>query len=72
MLDDLLVGDAGMVGYGLESPTHALMGRFGNVLLVNGEPRWETRARRGEVVRLISRMSRTRVSSTSRSTAPRA
>ena len=43
MLDDLLVGDAGMVGYGLEAPTHALMGRFGNVLLVNGEPRWETR-----------------------------
>jgi FtsP/CotA-like multicopper oxidase with cupredoxin domain len=29
------------------SPTHALMGRFGNVLLVNGEPRWATRVRRG-------------------------
>jgi FtsP/CotA-like multicopper oxidase with cupredoxin domain len=62
MLDDMLVSDAGMVGYGLESPTHALMGRFGNVLLVNGEPRWESHARRGEVVRLfLTNVSSTRV-----------
>jgi suppressor of ftsI len=62
MLDDLLVGDHGPVGYGLDSPTHALMGRFGNVLLVNGEPRWETRARRGEVIRLfLTNVSSTRV-----------
>ena len=40
MLDDLLVGDGGPIGYGSDAPTHALMGRFGNVLLVNGEPRW--------------------------------
>ena len=32
MLDDLLIGDDGMVPLGLESPTHALMGRFGNTL----------------------------------------
>jgi FtsP/CotA-like multicopper oxidase with cupredoxin domain len=62
MLDDLLVADSGPVGYGLESPTHALMGRFGNALLVNGEPRWETRVRRGEVVRLfLTNVSSTRV-----------
>jgi multicopper oxidase len=62
MLDDLLVNESRMVGYGLESPTHALMGRFGNVLLVNGEPRWETRARRGDVVRLfLTNVSSTRV-----------
>jgi suppressor of ftsI len=62
MLDDFLAGDAGVVGYGLEAPTHALMGRFGNVLLVNGEPRWETRARAGEVVRLFfTNVSSTRV-----------
>jgi suppressor of ftsI len=62
MLDDLLVNDRTLVGYGLESPTHALMGRFGNVLLVNGEPRWETRARRGDVVRLfLTNVSSTRV-----------
>jgi FtsP/CotA-like multicopper oxidase with cupredoxin domain len=62
MLDDLLIADAGLVGYGLESPTHALMGRFGNVLLVNGEPRWETRVRRGDVLRLfLTNVSGTRV-----------
>jgi suppressor of ftsI len=62
MLDDLLLGDAGMIGYGREAPTHALMGRFGNVLLVNGEPKWESRANRGEVVRLfLTNVSSTRV-----------
>jgi FtsP/CotA-like multicopper oxidase with cupredoxin domain len=62
MLDDLLVAEAELVGYGRESPTHALMGRFGNALLVNGEPRWEARARRGEVVRLyLTNVSSTRV-----------
>ncbi|HEU4562983.1 MAG TPA: multicopper oxidase family protein [Longimicrobium sp.] len=51
MLDDLLVGEAGLVPYGRERATHAVMGRFGNVLLVNGEPRWRMEARHGEVVR---------------------
>jgi FtsP/CotA-like multicopper oxidase with cupredoxin domain len=62
MLDDLLVNDSKLVGYGLEAATHALMGRFGNVLLVNGEPRWEASARRGEVVRFFfTNVSSTRV-----------
>ncbi len=62
MLDDLLVGEGGLVGYGREAPTHALMGRFGNVLLVNGEPRWDARAERGEVMRLfLTNVSSTRV-----------
>ncbi len=62
MLDDLLVGDAGLVAYGREAPTHALMGRFGNVLLVNGEPKWTAGARRGEVVRIfLTNVSSTRV-----------
>lgn len=62
MLDDLLVGDAGPTEYGREAPTHALMGRFGNVLLVNGEPRWTSDARRGDVVRLfLTNVSSTRV-----------
>jgi FtsP/CotA-like multicopper oxidase with cupredoxin domain len=51
MLDDILVGDDGLVPLGLESPTHTLMGRFGNVLLVNGEPAYRLPVRRGEVVR---------------------
>lgn len=62
MLDDLLVAESGPVGYGLELPTHALMGRFGNALLVNGEPHWETSVQRGEVVRFfLTNVSSTRV-----------
>ncbi len=62
VLDDELVGEGGLVGYGRESPTHALMGRFGNRLLINGEPRWTTRAARGEVVRLyLTNVASTRV-----------
>jgi suppressor of ftsI len=53
MLDDLLIGDAGLVPLGEESPTHALMGRFGNTLLVNGEPRYRLPVKRGEVVRFF-------------------
>jgi suppressor of ftsI len=51
MLDDILIGDDGLVPLGLESPTHALMGRFGNTFLVNGEPRYQLAVDRGEVVR---------------------
>jgi FtsP/CotA-like multicopper oxidase with cupredoxin domain len=53
MLDDLLVSDAGMVPLGQDSPTHALMGRFGNILLVNGEPGYRLSVKRGEVVRFF-------------------
>jgi FtsP/CotA-like multicopper oxidase with cupredoxin domain len=52
LLDDLLIGDDGLVPFGLEAPTHALMGRFGNQLLVNGEPRWSDTMRAGETIRL--------------------
>ena len=62
MLDDILVGDDGLVPLGLESPTHALMGRFGNVLLVNGEPSYDLSVRKGEVVRFyLTNTSNTRV-----------
>lgn len=62
MLDDVLMAESGLVGFGRESPTHALMGRFGNLMLVNGEPRWLARAARGEVVRLyLTNVSSTRV-----------
>jgi FtsP/CotA-like multicopper oxidase with cupredoxin domain len=62
MLDDFLVGDRGPTEYGRDAPTHALMGRFGNVLLVNGEPKWNATARRGEVVRMfLTNVSSTRV-----------
>jgi len=52
ILDDLLVHDDGtLVPFGLEAPTHALMGRFGNVLLVNGEERPVVEVDRGQVLR---------------------
>jgi len=51
MLDDLLIGADGLTPHGSEAPTHALMGRFGNVFLVNGEPRYALSVKRGEVVR---------------------
>ena len=53
MLDDLLIGDDGLIPLGQESPTHALMGRFGNVFLVNGEPSYRLAVSRGEVVRFF-------------------
>ncbi len=61
MLDDLLVGDSGLIPFGQDSPTHALMGRFGNVFLVNGEPEYRLAVRRGEVVRFyLTNASNTR------------
>jgi suppressor of ftsI len=51
LLDDVLVGDAGPIPLGRESPTHALMGRFGNVFLVNGQRDYRLAVQRGEVVR---------------------
>ncbi|MGQ0649102.1 MAG: multicopper oxidase family protein [Gemmatimonadaceae bacterium] len=51
-LDDFLVTDQGRaMPYGADTATHALMGRFGNVLLVNGEPGYRLTVKRGEIVR---------------------
>jgi len=61
ILDDLLVGPSGLIPLGSDSPTHALMGRFGNVFLVNGEPRYRLSAQRGEVIRFyLTNASNTR------------
>jgi FtsP/CotA-like multicopper oxidase with cupredoxin domain len=62
MLDDILLDDhAGLVPYGSDTATHALMGRFGNVFLTNGEPTYARNVRRGEVVRfLLTNVSNTR------------
>ncbi|HET9440394.1 MAG TPA: multicopper oxidase family protein [Longimicrobiales bacterium] len=55
MLDDLLLGSDGLIAYGAERATHALMGRFGNLMLINGEPAasYRLQVRQGEVVRLF-------------------
>ncbi len=53
MIDDVLMADGELMPFGLERSTHALMGRFGNAFLVNGEPDYELRAVAGEVIRLF-------------------
>ena len=62
IIDDLLTGEDGeLIPFGREQTTHAFMGRFGNVFLVNGEPRWRASAKRGEVVRFfLTNVSNTR------------
>jgi FtsP/CotA-like multicopper oxidase with cupredoxin domain len=61
IVSDLLVGDSGIMPFGREAATHALMGRFGNVFLVNGEPGYHLAVRQGEVVRfLLTNASSTR------------
>ena len=61
MLDDLLVDAAGLAPFGRDRATHAMMGRFGNLLLVNGEPDYRLTVDRGEVVRFfLTNVSNTR------------
>ena len=61
ILDDVLIGEAGLVPYGADTPTHAAMGRFGNVMLVNGETGWRASARMNEPLRLrLTNVSNTR------------
>jgi suppressor of ftsI len=51
VLDDILMNADTLIAFGKEVEDFALMGRVGNVLLVNGEPRYATRVKKGEVVR---------------------
>ncbi len=51
MLDDILLGEAGLVPYGKDDATHALMGRFGNLLLANGDSHYRLTVRPNEIVR---------------------
>ena len=53
MLDDILLSENGLVPFGDESANYMLMGRFGNLMLVNGEPEFELDVDRGEVVRFF-------------------
>jgi FtsP/CotA-like multicopper oxidase with cupredoxin domain len=51
-LDDLLVEDGHIAPFRRSGPTFTAMGRFGNVLLINGETAFSGKAALGEVVRL--------------------
>ena len=71
ILDDILIDELGLVPWGFEAPTHALMGRFGNVLLVNGETRRDLEVKRGDVVRYqLTNASNTRILNLSWGAAP--
>src|SRR3954471_22019925 len=50
-LDDILIEDGQIAAFREAETTHVAMGRFGNVMLVAGEPDVSLEAKRGEVVR---------------------
>ena len=61
MLDDFLMAGDEPMPFGAERTSHAFMGRFGNLMLVNGEPDYELEVTAGEVVRLyLTNVSNTR------------
>ena len=61
MVDDFLMAGDDPMPFGEERSTHAFMGRFGNLMLVNGEPDYELNVAAGEVVRLyLTNVSNTR------------
>ena len=61
-LDDVLIEDGRISPFSESETTHVAMGRFGNVMLVSGEPELSLHARRGEVVRLyLTNTANTRV-----------
>ncbi|MFQ5678016.1 MAG: multicopper oxidase family protein [Gemmatimonadota bacterium] len=71
LLDDLQVDEKGLLPYGFEAPNNALMGRFGNLRLVNGEPAYSLEVHRGEVVRFyVTNASNTRTFNLSMGQAP--
>jgi FtsP/CotA-like multicopper oxidase with cupredoxin domain len=51
-LDDLLVEDGRIAPFSKSGPTFVAMGRYGNVMLINGETQFFGQAAVGEVVRL--------------------
>jgi FtsP/CotA-like multicopper oxidase with cupredoxin domain len=51
-LDDILIEDGQIAAFKEAETTHVAMGRFGNVMLVSGEPDLSLEAKRGEVVRI--------------------
>jgi FtsP/CotA-like multicopper oxidase with cupredoxin domain len=61
-LDDILIEDGKVAPFSESETTHVAMGRFGNVMLVAGEPDLELTAKQGEVVRLyLTNTANTRV-----------
>jgi FtsP/CotA-like multicopper oxidase with cupredoxin domain len=61
-LDDVLIEDGQIAAFSPDETTYVAMGRFGNVLLIAGDPALALSARAGEVVRLyLTNTANTRV-----------
>ena len=61
-LDDILIEDGNVAPFSRTESNYTAMGRFGNVLLTNGEPELSLSAQAGEVVRLyLTNTANTRV-----------
>jgi FtsP/CotA-like multicopper oxidase with cupredoxin domain len=61
-LDDLLIEGGKLAAFSTTETTHVAMGRFGNVMLVSGEPDYSLAAGTGEVVRFyLTNTANTRV-----------
>ena len=69
-LDDLLVEDGHIAPFSRSGPTFVAMGRYGNVMLINGETRFSGRRQRARSCACMWSTPRTRGSSTSPSAAP--
>lgn len=50
-LDDILIDDGRVVAFDKTQANRTLMGRFGNIMLINGEDNYVFQAKKGEVVR---------------------
>lgn len=50
-LDDILMENGKIVSFDRSVADHTLMGRFGNVMLINGETDYKLNAKQGEVIR---------------------
>ena len=61
-LDDVLIEDGKVASFGRTETNYTAMGRFGNLLLIAGEPRLDLSAKHGEVIRLyLTNTANTRV-----------
>ncbi|MDP2838292.1 MAG: multicopper oxidase family protein [Candidatus Moranbacteria bacterium] len=52
MLDDIALNEKGLLPFDVKVANHTLMGRFGNVMLVNGKTNYQLSVKQGEVARL--------------------
>jgi FtsP/CotA-like multicopper oxidase with cupredoxin domain len=51
-IDDILMENGEVAPFDIKKADHALMGRYGNVFLVNGSDAYTLQAKKGEVIRL--------------------